>query len=98
MFTKAVTILTLLTVPFFVCKAPSSGNDIEEILTKQAKCWNQGDIDGFMQTYWKSDNLTFSGGGKTTRGWQATLDRYIHQSPDLENVDTQAGRCQGTRT
>ncbi len=34
-----------------------------------------------METYWKSEKLTFSGGGKTTRGWQATLDQYKKSYP-----------------
>ena len=55
--------------------------EIEKILTRQAQCWNDKDIVGFMQTYWKSEQLTFSAGGKTTRGWQATLDRYKAKYP-----------------
>ena len=58
-----------------------SAKEIEKILTTQAQCWNDGDIDGFMQTYWKSEDLTFSGGGNTTRGWQPTLDRYKKSYP-----------------
>ncbi len=50
---------------------------LTEILTRQTTAWNQGDLQTFMQTYWKSDELTFSSGGKTTRGWQATLDNYV---------------------
>ncbi len=49
---------------------------LEDILQKQAAAWNRGDIDGFMQHYWKSEDLTFSSGGKTTRGWQTTKDNY----------------------
>ncbi len=49
---------------------------IKALLQTQTNRWNQGDIDGFMETYWRSDKLTFSSGGKTTRGWQATLNRY----------------------
>lgn len=59
----------------------SAEKSIEQILKVQAQCWNDGDIEGFMTTYWKSDDLTFSGGGKTTRGWQATLDRYKKSYP-----------------
>lgn len=55
---------------------PSSADDIRIVLTKQATAWNNGDIDTFMDYYWKSDDLTFSSGGKTTRGWTATRDRY----------------------
>lgn len=68
---------------------------IEKILLAQAKCWNDKDIVGFMQTYWKSEKLTFSGGGKTTRGWQATLDRYKAKYPpekmgrlNFDNLET----------
>lgn len=49
---------------------------IQRVLTRQAEAWNQGDLERFMKTYWKSPQLTFSGGGKTTRGWDATLKRY----------------------
>lgn len=55
--------------------------EVANILTTQAACWNREDIDAFMETYWKSEQLTFSGGGKTTRGWQATLDRYKKSYP-----------------
>ena len=50
--------------------------EIQKLLDAQVACWNRRDLEGFMQTYWKSENLTFSSGGQTTRGWQATLDRY----------------------
>ena len=50
--------------------------DVIDVLSKQQSAWNAGDIDGFMDGYWRSDDLTFSSGGTTTRGWRATLDRY----------------------
>jgi len=59
---------------------------IEEILTKQTKAWNDGDLEKFMQTYWKSDKLTFSSGGKTTYGWQPTLDNYKNSYPTKEKM------------
>jgi len=61
---------------------PGFGKPFEfQILTKQAERWNAKDIEGFMGTYWKSEKLTFCAGGKTTRGWQATLDRYKANYP-----------------
>ena len=39
-----------------------------------------------MEHYWKSDDLTFSGGGKTTRGWQATRDRYRERYPTRQKM------------
>ncbi|MGD9633137.1 MAG: DUF4440 domain-containing protein [Pirellulales bacterium] len=54
---------------------------IEGVLRAQQEAWNQGDIPAFMEHYWKSDDLTFSSGGKTTRGWQATLENYRKRYP-----------------
>ncbi len=52
------------------------------IITEQQKAWNRGDIETFMGAYWKDERLTFSSGGATTRGYQATLDRYRKRYPD----------------
>ncbi len=46
------------------------------VLDSQVAAWNRGDLEGFMQGYWKSEDLTFFSGGTETRGWQETLDRY----------------------
>lgn len=56
--------------------------DIRAVLAAQSEAWNRGDIDGFMQGYWKSDDLRFASGGSITRGWQTTLDRYRKRYPD----------------
>ena len=37
-----------------------------------------------MEPYWRSPDLTFSSGGKVTRGWQATLDSYRKRYPTRE--------------
>jgi ketosteroid isomerase-like protein len=49
--------------------------DITKVMTDQAAAWNNGDIEGFMQGYWKSPDLVFVS-ADVTRGWQPTLDRY----------------------
>ncbi len=59
---------------------------IQKLLKTQAVQWNEGNIDSFMETYWNSPELTFSGGGKVTRGWQATMDRYKSRYPDRETM------------
>ncbi len=81
MILKAIATISLVILSLFVISPQDSSQEIEQVLTTQAQCWNEKDIDGFMETYWKSENLTFSGGGKTTRGWQATLDRYKKSYP-----------------
>jgi ketosteroid isomerase-like protein len=59
---------------------------LQSILSEQATAWNRGDIDGFMQHYWKSEDLTFSSGGHTTRGWQTTQDNYKLRYPTRERM------------
>jgi ketosteroid isomerase-like protein len=59
---------------------------IESVLRVQEEAWNRGDIDAFMEHYWKSESLTFSSGGKTTRGWTDTLKRYRERYPTPEKM------------
>jgi beta-aspartyl-peptidase (threonine type) len=65
---------------------PATAELIRGTLATQVEAWNRGDIDTFMQTYWKSPELTFSSGGKTTRGWQETLDGYKKRYPTPERM------------
>lgn len=55
---------------------------IRQVLAKQTTAWNRGDIEGFMQTYWKSDSLMFIGKSGVHRGWQETLNNYRKGYPD----------------
>ena len=55
---------------------------IKNILTQQQDDWNNGDIDAFMEAYWKSDKLQFGGASGITWGWQQTLDGYKKRYPD----------------
>lgn len=59
---------------------------LEKILNEQEQAWNRGDIDAFMLPYWKSESLTFSSGGETQRGWNATRDRYKARYPDQKTM------------
>jgi beta-aspartyl-peptidase (threonine type) len=60
--------------------------ELEAVFRAQAEAWNRGDIGAFMEHYWKSDELTFSAGGKTTRGWAATRKRYRERYPTGETM------------
>lgn len=62
------------------------GAAVEAMLRIQEQAWNDGNLDGFMEHYWKSDALTFSSGGETTRGWTATLERYRTRYPTRETM------------
>lgn len=65
----------------------SIADDIRAVMTQQAADWNRGDVDAFMQGYWKSDKLVFVG-SKVTRGWQPTLDNYKKSYPTKELMGT----------
>jgi len=63
------------------CAPRGLAGEIRAVLDRQSAAWNRADLNGFMDGYWKSDELTFESMGRTgmvsvTRGWQATLDRY----------------------
>ena len=61
----------------------NSEQEIREVLDRQVDAWNEGDLDKFMETYWKSDSLQFIG-SQITSGWQATLDGYKLRYPNVE--------------
>ncbi len=51
-------------------------SEINSLLTKQVDAWNEGNLEKFMETYLKSDELVFVGSRGPTYGWQATLENY----------------------
>lgn len=55
---------------------------VRQLLEQQAKDWNNGDIDAFMEGYWKSDQLQFIGAKGVTYGWKSTKDNYKRGYPD----------------
>lgn len=61
---------------------------IKAIMDTQAKCWSNGDIEGYMNGYWKSDSLRFLGRRGLTKGWQTTLDNYKKSYPDRQAMGT----------
>ena len=56
--------------------ATQTRQGIVSLIRTQTTAWNEGNLEKFMSTYWKSPQLSFSSGGSTTYGWQETLDRY----------------------
>lgn len=61
----------------------TEGNAIRAVLAQQVLDWNNFNIEGFMQGYWKSDSLLFIG-AKITHGWDSTLARYKKSYPSKE--------------
>ena len=48
---------------------------IRAVLDAQVAAWNRGDIEGFMDGYWRSPETVFVSGDTVTHGWQTVLDR-----------------------
>lgn len=61
---------------------------IREMLDRQVEAWNRGDVESFMDEYWRSDETSFSGINGVTRGWQGLLDRYKRNYPDRKTMGT----------
>lgn len=59
---------------------------IKAVLHNQQIAWNKGDIDGFMQGYWKSEDLEFVSKNGTTKGWKNTLERYQKSYPTSKEM------------
>jgi beta-aspartyl-peptidase (threonine type) len=49
---------------------------IKHMLVSQIGAWNHGQLEGFMQGYWRSPDLTFFSEATVTKGWEPTLVRY----------------------
>jgi ketosteroid isomerase-like protein len=66
--------------------AQSPQSEISAVLKMQQDAWNRGDIDAFMEGYWRSDETVFVSGDEVTRGWQKVLDRYKKKYSDREKM------------
>lgn len=62
----------------------AQNRDIISVMTKQSKAWNDGNLEGFMQGYWKNDSLVFIGKNGPTFGWQKTLNNYKKSYPSKQ--------------
>lgn len=83
--------ITLSLIGVAACTSENSSTDIEEIksiMDNQVSCWNQGNLDCFMEGYLQSDSLMFIGKGGIVYGYQNTLDRYHKTYPDQEAMGT----------
>ena len=66
---------------------PNEIDAIKKVLTTQQECWNNGDIDGFMQGYWNSEKLIFTSlSHKPAYGWKNTLERYKNSYPTKSSM------------
>jgi len=77
MLTLIITLSVLYTSWLSNTQGTRTDNEqIQAVLTDQKNAWNRGDIESYMQGYWRSDSLLFTSGGKIQRGWEATFEKY----------------------
>jgi beta-aspartyl-peptidase (threonine type) len=70
---------TLTAVALFAARAEPPADEakaIRAVLDAQCAAWNRGDLEGYMDGYWRDAQMTFYSGNDVTRGWQPTLERY----------------------
>lgn len=61
-----------------------STKQVIDLMKEQEKAWNEANIEGFMQYYWKSDSLKFIGSKGITYGWEKTFANYKKSYPNAE--------------
>ncbi|MBI1267304.1 MAG: DUF4440 domain-containing protein [Cryomorphaceae bacterium] len=59
---------------------------VETAMQQQEIDWNNGNIEGFMSSYWNNEDLIFIGRRGLSKGWQTTLDNYKKSYPDKEQM------------
>ncbi len=59
---------------------------IDKLMDNQITSWNNGDIDAYMEFYWKSDSLQFIGSKGLTYGWDTTLINYKNAYSSKEEM------------
>jgi hypothetical protein len=72
--------------PVFDPKAEEA--TIRAILNAEQIAWNNGDLEAFMEGYWKSDSLQFMSPRGSNHGWQRVLDEYKNAYPDRAAMGT----------
>lgn len=77
-----LTILLFFALSLSIFGQVKEGEEIKKVLFAQRDAWNRGDLEGYMEGYWKSDSLKFIGKSGITMGWVKTLNNYRKGYPD----------------
>ncbi len=79
---KIISFLIVIVIATTINAQTADDMLIKNTLTEQAAAWNAGDLERFMDTYWRSDSLMFIGKNGPTYGWENTLQNYKKGYPD----------------
>ena len=78
----------LLSIIFISCKQKTTfdkqeiKDKIMAVLSDQEKSWNNGNIEKYMDGYYRSDSLRFASGSHVSYGWKKTLEGYKKGYPN----------------
>jgi uncharacterized protein (TIGR02246 family) len=85
---KALLYLLILSTCLISCTTDELTKADEQAIRKVFKmtedAWNEGDIETFMEGYWKSDMLVFVGAQGAVYGYEQTMERYKRNYPDQQ--------------
>ena len=62
--------------------------EIREALDKCSLDWSNGDIESYMNIYWKSDKLQFINKSGIHYGWENALKKYKNGYPNIDHTGT----------
>ena len=80
---KNISMLLLALLVFISIQAQTKEERrIRTAMNEQMTAWNAGNMNRYMNTYWKSDSLMFIGKSGVTYGWDNTLKNYQKGYPD----------------
>ena len=81
-----LTFFLYILVAFSFLSEKDEATMLKEKLQNQASCWNNGDIDCFMEDYWHDDKLMYIGKSGVTYGWKNTLENYKKRYPTKKEM------------
>jgi uncharacterized protein (TIGR02246 family) len=61
---------------------------ISAVLNAQVAAWNRGDVDAFLEGYWRSPEVSFGGSSGFTKGWDSVRDHYKKSYADRAAMGT----------
>lgn len=73
-----------------IAAAQTDSSAIVRVLEDQVRAWNEGDVEGYMEGYWRSEETTFVSGGTVLRGYDRVLERYKRSYASREAMGTLA--------
>ncbi|MEP7279917.1 MAG: DUF4440 domain-containing protein [Bacteroidota bacterium] len=73
---NSLLLIFLFAASLLQAQAAKDEKEITELLNRQTRSWNRGNLDEFMSCYWHSDSLVFVSKTGISYGYHNALDNY----------------------